>query len=83
MNDENFTIGGMTNENPTIYAKLSDSSGINTVGNGIGHDITAILDNNQQSVLVLNDYYESELNTIQQKQSMLQKALILTTDQKV
>ena len=65
MNDENFTIGGMTNENPTIYAKLSDSSGINTVGNGIGHDITAILDNNQQSVLVLNDYYESELNSYQ------------------
>lgn len=65
LNDDNFTTGGMTNESPNIYAKLSDSSGINTVGNGIGHDITAILDNNQQSVLVLNDYYESELNSYQ------------------
>ncbi len=65
LNDDNFTSGGMTSESPIIYAKLSDSSGINTVGNGIGHDITAVLDNNQQSVLVLNDYYESELNSYQ------------------
>ncbi|MFM7016991.1 MAG: type IX secretion system sortase PorU [Bacteroidota bacterium] len=65
LNDKNFTAGGMTNEHPSIFALLVDSSGINTVGNGIGHDITAILDNNQQSVLVLNDYYESELNSYQ------------------
>ena len=65
LNDENFTAGGLTSEAPIIYARLSDSSGINTVGNGIGHDITALIDNNQQSVLVLNDYYESELNSYQ------------------
>ena len=65
LNDENFTAGGLTSENPIIYARLADSSGINTVGNGIGHDITALIDNNQQSVLVLNDYYESELNSYQ------------------
>lgn len=55
----------MTSEDPIIFARLADSSGINTVGNGIGHDITALIDNNQQSVLVLNDYYESELNSYQ------------------
>jgi len=65
LNDENFTAGGLTSEDPIIFARLSDSSGINTVGNGIGHDITALIDNNQQSVLVLNDYYESELNSYQ------------------
>jgi hypothetical protein len=51
LNDENFTAGGLTSENPIIYARLADSSGINTVGNGIGHDITALIDNNQQSVI--------------------------------
>ena len=65
INDENFTAGGMTDQNPAILAILFDSSGINTVGNGIGHDITAIIDNKQQALVVLNDYYESELDSYQ------------------
>lgn len=65
INDENFTAGGMTDENPSILAVLFDSSGINTVGNGIGHDITAIIDNKQQALFVLNDYYESDLDSYQ------------------
>jgi len=66
MNDENFVSGGVTDQNPVLYAILSDSSGINTVGNGIGHDITAILDNNTSDVIVLNDYYESDVDDYQQ-----------------
>jgi hypothetical protein len=65
MNDENFVSGGVTDQNPVLYAILSDSSGINTVGNGIGHDITAILDNNTSDILVLNDYYESDVDNYQ------------------
>ena len=37
---------GITNPNPVIYATISDASGINTVGNGIGHDITGVIDDN-------------------------------------
>jgi hypothetical protein len=65
MNDESFVSGGITNENPKLYAILSDSSGINTVGNGIGHDITAILDDNSSNLLLLNDYYESDIDDFQ------------------
>lgn len=65
INDENFIAGGMTDESPSILAILFDSSGINTVGNGIGHDITAIIDNKQQALFVLNDYYESDLDSYQ------------------
>ncbi|MEE4197013.1 MAG: type IX secretion system sortase PorU [Bacteroidales bacterium] len=65
MNDESFVSGGITDQNPVLYAILSDSSGINTVGYGIGHDITAILDNNTSDVLVLNDYYESDVDDYQ------------------
>lgn len=65
MNDESFVSGGVTDQNPVLYAILSDSSGINTVGNGIGHDITAILDNNTSDVIVLNDYYESDVDDYQ------------------
>ncbi len=62
MNDEKFVYGGTTNTDPMLLLKLSDESGINTVGNGIGHDLTAVLDDNTQNKVVLNDYYESELD---------------------
>jgi len=55
--------GGITDENPALLAEVSDKSGINTVGNGIGHDITSILDTNNEDSRVLNEYYESDLNT--------------------
>ncbi len=65
MNDSTFIEGGMTNQNPLIYSKLSDESGINTAGSGIGHDISAIIDKNTSQMFVLNDYYEAELDSYQ------------------
>lgn len=65
MNDNKFVSGGTTNENPKVYALVSDSSGINTIGTGIGHDITAVLDENTRNPFVLNDYYTADLNTFQ------------------
>jgi hypothetical protein len=63
LNDENFVFGGYTNTEPTLLANVFDNDGINTVGNGIGHDITAIVDGDVANALILNDYYESDLNT--------------------
>ncbi len=65
MNDERFVSGGTTNESPKIYAKVSDESGINTIGTGIGHDIVAVIDENTKNAIVLNDFYVSDLNTFQ------------------
>ncbi len=65
MNDTKFVSGGVTSKNPVLLAQLSDSAGLNTVGNGIGHDIAAVIDENTEKTYVLNDYYESELNTYQ------------------
>ncbi|GIV33783.1 MAG: peptidase C25 [Chitinophagales bacterium] len=65
MNDEKFAFGGVTNPNPLLLVKLYDQSGINTVGTGIGHDITAVLDGNTQNTFVLNEYYEADLNSYQ------------------
>lgn len=58
MNDEKFVNGGTVNESPTLLVKLKDEYGINTTGNGIGHDLVAILDDGEQ--VVLNNYYEAE-----------------------
>jgi hypothetical protein len=60
MNDDSFTSGGITDQNPSLLAYISDDSGINTVGNGIGHDIVATLDGDKN--YVLNDYYQSNLD---------------------
>ncbi|MEI6123944.1 MAG: type IX secretion system sortase PorU [Bacteroidota bacterium] len=65
LNDNRFVSGGITNDHPVLLTYLTDTSGLNTVGNGIGHDISAVLDDNTERTYVLNDYYESELNTYQ------------------
>lgn len=62
MNDFTFVFGGITDENPLFLANIIDSNGVNTAS-GIGHDITAILDEQSNNVIVLNDYYEAELNS--------------------
>ena len=62
MNDDKFVFGGITDDHPIVFLKLIDSSGINTVGNGIGHDITGVLDGDEKNTFVMNDYYEANLN---------------------
>lgn len=61
MNDENFVSGGITNESPTLLAKLEDENGINTAS-GIGHDIVAIIDGDETNPFILNDYYQTEVD---------------------
>ena len=65
MNDERFVNGGITNQNPVLIAKLSDSSGINITGSGIGHDIVATLDDDNRRYFKLNDFFQSEPNSYQ------------------
>nr|WP_162845385.1 type IX secretion system sortase PorU [Labilibaculum antarcticum] len=65
MDDEQFTPGGMTSSSPLLLAIVQDSSGINTVGNSIGHDIIAVLDQKTDQPYELNDSYESELDNYQ------------------
>lgn len=64
MNDENFVSGGITNESPTLLAKLEDTNGINTAS-GIGHDIVAIIDGDETNPYLLNDYYQTEVDNYQ------------------
>ncbi|MFO7924831.1 MAG: type IX secretion system sortase PorU [Bacteroidales bacterium] len=65
MNDMNFVSGGITDQNPGLLALLTDSSGINTVASGIGHDITLVLNNDPSGLLLLNDYYVADADSYQ------------------
>ncbi len=66
LNDETFTNGMVVNETPLLLVHLADSSGINIMGTGIGHDITAMLDNDPAQVFTLNDFFESDLGSYRQ-----------------
>ncbi|MFO7369993.1 MAG: type IX secretion system sortase PorU [Bacteroidales bacterium] len=62
LDDEYFNNEGITNPNPVIYAIITDESGINTIGNGIGHDITGVIDGDVSNPIILNDYFEANLD---------------------
>ncbi|MBF9237073.1 type IX secretion system sortase PorU [Hymenobacter sp. BT683] len=61
MDDESFAFGGLTGQNTTLLATLMDDNGINATGAGIGHDITAVLDNDPSKLVVLNESYVSSV----------------------
>ena len=61
MNDENFISGDVTDDSPVLIAKLQDDNGINTAS-GIGHDIVAILDGDESNPIILNDFYETDVD---------------------
>ena len=66
LNDTTFVNGATVNETPLLLLHLHDSSGINIMGTGIGHDITALIDGDPQKLYTLNDFFESDLGTWQQ-----------------
>lgn len=59
MNNTNFANGGITDQNPMLLACVTDDTGINSTGSGIGHDITTYLDGQIINTVVLNDFYSS------------------------
>ncbi len=62
LNDKAFVNGGVTNENPNLIVDMFDLQGINTVGNGVGHDLVAYLDDKTDETFVLNEFYESKID---------------------
>ncbi|MFC2089930.1 type IX secretion system sortase PorU [Bacteroidota bacterium] len=63
MNDTLFNDGGIVNNDPELLVYIVDAHGINTTGNGIGHDITAMLNNDRVNSLILNEYYVYETDS--------------------
>jgi hypothetical protein len=57
LNTPSFIYGANVNNTPLLVAELQDSAGLNTSGNGLGHDILLIVDNNPNWTYVLNSYF--------------------------
>lgn len=67
IDDESWVFGGTTDRTPLLLANIYDENGINTVGSGIGREMEAILDEgtDNETSIVLNEYFEPELNSYQ------------------
>jgi hypothetical protein len=63
MNNVLFKENGITNESPTLLVKLEDESGISTTTSGIGHEMVAVIDNNFSQPIIMNDFYESDMDS--------------------
>ena len=65
LDDNSFRSGDLVNENPVLYVDLSDSGGINTSTSGIGHGLTAWLDDSSKGI-DLSDYYTGKKDSYQE-----------------
>lgn len=61
LNNTGFQSGDKTGPNPILLAYLSDESGINTTGQ-VGHDIVAFLNDDTSNPIVLNNFYQADLD---------------------
>lgn len=69
MGNTGFVDGGITGPDPLGLVRLSDPSGINAVGNGIGHDLMGALDGDWNQAFSMNARFESDPNTYQSGQA--------------
>jgi len=60
LNSDSFKDGGQVSASSVLIANISDETGINTSGTGIGHDITAVLDDDYSNIMNLNDYFQAD-----------------------
>ena len=62
LNEDTFVNGMLVNDSPRLIVELTDQSGINTTGLGIGHEIIATIDTEPEQSFTLNNFYESNLD---------------------
>ncbi|MFZ9303441.1 MAG: type IX secretion system sortase PorU, partial [Sediminibacterium sp.] len=65
INDTNFTNNSWVSDRANLIIQLKDSSGIQSSGNALGHDLLFIVDDDVQNPFVLNNYFMADINTYQ------------------
>lgn len=61
--DINFQSSYLVNPNFTLIAKLSDQTGLNTTGTGIGHKLQAVLNGDEANAIDLTNSFVGDLNS--------------------
>lgn len=65
LNNLLFKDGGKVGNKPTFFADIFDENGLNTSGNGIGHNLTLVIDNDPDLTFNLNAYFLADLGSYQ------------------
>ncbi|NPA35321.1 MAG: type IX secretion system sortase PorU [Chlorobi bacterium] len=63
LNKPTFVSGNVTGTRPLLIAELYDENGINTSGNGIGHDVTLVIDDDKNHTMVMNGFFRSKVDS--------------------
>lgn len=63
LNSPSFVNGGKVNSTPYFVAEIMDKDGINTSGNGIGHDLQLVIDGEMARTYNLNDNFSYDFGT--------------------
>ncbi|MDT0630488.1 type IX secretion system sortase PorU [Rubrivirga litoralis] len=61
--DSTFVDGGEAPRGAPLVARLSDPSGINTVGAGVGHELLLTIDGDAASAVDVGRFYQGDLGT--------------------
>jgi len=64
-NTPDFPNGGKVSTSPTLYAALSDSSGISMVSGSMGHDMEIWLDGDPSSTTTVSGYFSFDYGSYQ------------------
>jgi hypothetical protein len=65
MDSPAFVSGGEVSRESTFWAVLEDESGINISQASLGHEIVAIIDNQVDKPIILNDYFMADIGSYQ------------------
>lgn len=57
---ERDSEGNILSSTPYLYAVISDEQGINISGQGVGHDISLVVDGDRSAAVSLNDFFSYE-----------------------
>jgi len=63
LNSPSFVNGGNVNTTPYFVARINDKDGLNTTGNGIGHNLELTIDGDTSKKYILNDNFEYDFGT--------------------
>lgn len=63
LNSNSFNTKDVVTNSPVVLSYIKDDQGINSTGNGLGRDIVMILDNDYSSTMVMNEYFQMDLNS--------------------
>ncbi len=56
--------GSATSSTPTLYVRITDPQGVNISGQGVGHDISLVIDDQRTDAISLNDYFAYEQSDV-------------------